>query len=195
MCTRCRFLRFYIVLRPQGIRKQMKTIWKRHGVHIALGPVHTETFSCGFVLFQVMSWFFSIPLRTVNNTTFTQPTLIGFGLDLNSEPPPVKRKWIEFGLSSNPHNRGGMRKNSDSIRLNENTIRLNVDWRWACCYGEKTIRCLLCNVCPKCWTSTLIFTQSPELEQFNVNATGKYGTSPVSVQIQTKSASVNRTNL
>ena len=32
------------------------------------GPVHTETFSCVFVLFQVMSWLFSIPLRTVNNT-------------------------------------------------------------------------------------------------------------------------------
>ena len=26
------------------------------------------TFSCFFVLFQVMSWLFSIPLRTVNNT-------------------------------------------------------------------------------------------------------------------------------
>ena len=30
--------------------------------------VHTETFSCVFVLFQVMSWLFSIPLRTLNNT-------------------------------------------------------------------------------------------------------------------------------
>ena len=28
---------FYIVLRPQGIRKQMKTLRKRHRVHIALG--------------------------------------------------------------------------------------------------------------------------------------------------------------
>ena len=27
---------FYIVLRPQGIRKQMKTLRKRHRVHIAL---------------------------------------------------------------------------------------------------------------------------------------------------------------
>ena len=27
-----------------------------------------ETFPCIFVLFQVMSWLFSIPLRTVNNT-------------------------------------------------------------------------------------------------------------------------------
>ena len=27
-----------------------------------------ETFSSVFVLFQVMSWLFSIPLRTVNNT-------------------------------------------------------------------------------------------------------------------------------
>ena len=27
---------FYIVLRPQGIRKQMKTLRKRHHVHIAL---------------------------------------------------------------------------------------------------------------------------------------------------------------
>ena len=32
------------------------------------GPVHTETFSCFFVLFRVTSWLFSIPLRTVNNT-------------------------------------------------------------------------------------------------------------------------------
>ena len=28
---------FYIVLRPQGIRKQMKTLRKRNRVHIALG--------------------------------------------------------------------------------------------------------------------------------------------------------------
>ena len=28
-------LAFYIVLRPQGIRKQMKTLRKRHCVHIA----------------------------------------------------------------------------------------------------------------------------------------------------------------
>ena len=28
-------LGFYIVLRPQGIRKQMKTLRKRHCVHIA----------------------------------------------------------------------------------------------------------------------------------------------------------------
>ena len=33
-----------------------------------LFPVHTVTFSCVFVLFHVMSWLFSIPLRTVNNT-------------------------------------------------------------------------------------------------------------------------------
>ena len=32
------------------------------------GHLHTEMFSCVFVLFQVMSWLFSIPLRTVNNT-------------------------------------------------------------------------------------------------------------------------------
>ena len=30
--------------------------------------VHTETFSFVFVLFQVMSWLFSITLRTVNNS-------------------------------------------------------------------------------------------------------------------------------
>ena len=36
MCTRCRFfLAFYVVLRPQGIRKQMKTLRKRQRVHIA----------------------------------------------------------------------------------------------------------------------------------------------------------------
>ena len=29
-------LAFYIVLRPQGIRKQMKTLRKRHRVHIAI---------------------------------------------------------------------------------------------------------------------------------------------------------------
>ena len=29
-------LAFYIVLRPQGIRKQIKTLRKRHRVHIAL---------------------------------------------------------------------------------------------------------------------------------------------------------------
>ena len=33
-------LAFYIVLRPQGIRKQMKTLRKRHRVHIALNPDH-----------------------------------------------------------------------------------------------------------------------------------------------------------
>ena len=33
-----------------------------------MAPLHTETFSCVFVLFQVMSWLFSIPLRTVNST-------------------------------------------------------------------------------------------------------------------------------
>ena len=38
-------LAFYIVLRPQGIRKQMKTLRKRHRVHIALWNIvdpHTE---------------------------------------------------------------------------------------------------------------------------------------------------------
>ena len=40
MCTRCRFpYVFYIVLRPQGIRKQMKTLRKRHRVHIVLMTV------------------------------------------------------------------------------------------------------------------------------------------------------------
>ena len=34
----------------------------------AQSPVHTETFSCVFVLFEVMSWLFSIPSRTINNT-------------------------------------------------------------------------------------------------------------------------------
>ena len=41
-------LAFYIVLRPQGIRKQIKTLRKRHHVHIALGHVHTYTFSYCF---------------------------------------------------------------------------------------------------------------------------------------------------
>ena len=35
---------------------------------IYLGPVHTETFSCVFLMFQVMCWLLLIPLRTVNNT-------------------------------------------------------------------------------------------------------------------------------
>ena len=35
---------------------------------IYLGRVHTETFSCVLVLFQVMCWLLLIPLRTVNNT-------------------------------------------------------------------------------------------------------------------------------
>ena len=43
---------------------------------VLLGSVHTETFSCVFVLFQVMSWLFSIPLRTVNNTK-TQENVSG----------------------------------------------------------------------------------------------------------------------
>ena len=30
-------LAFYIVLRPRGIRKQIKTLRKRHRVHVALG--------------------------------------------------------------------------------------------------------------------------------------------------------------
>ena len=33
------------VHRPQGIRKQMKMLRKRHRVHIALDPIHTYTFS------------------------------------------------------------------------------------------------------------------------------------------------------
>ena len=35
---------------------------------MGLRPHTHVTFSCVFVLFQVMSWLFSIPLRTVNNT-------------------------------------------------------------------------------------------------------------------------------
>ena len=43
---------------------------RRRSEHVSafFGPVHTETFSCVFVLFQVMSWLFTIPLRTVENT-------------------------------------------------------------------------------------------------------------------------------
>ena len=44
------------------------------------GPVHTETFSCVFVLFQVMSWLFSIPLRTVNNTKTQENVSVCMGL-------------------------------------------------------------------------------------------------------------------
>ena len=39
-------LAFYIVLRPQGIRKQMKTLRKRHRVHIAL-VIPFKTTYCG----------------------------------------------------------------------------------------------------------------------------------------------------
>ena len=42
MCTQSRLisLAFYIVLHPQGIRKQMKTLRKRHCVHIVLLHIH-----------------------------------------------------------------------------------------------------------------------------------------------------------
>ena len=47
--------------------------------------------------------------------------------------------------------------------------------------------------CPRWWTLTSHFTQSPELDQSNVNATGKSGTSPVSsaVSVQIQSACVH----
>ena len=48
-----------------------------------------------------------------------------------------ERKRIGFGLdSTNPPNRGGLRKDSDWIRSNVNAIRLNLDGRWAGYYGE-----------------------------------------------------------
>ena len=52
MCTQSRLisLAFYIVLHPQGIRKQMKTLRKRHRVHIALDYVHTVSFSLAFYI-------------------------------------------------------------------------------------------------------------------------------------------------
>ena len=43
-------LAFYIVLRPQGIRKQMKTLRKRHRVSLRLCIVHTVSFSLGFYI-------------------------------------------------------------------------------------------------------------------------------------------------
>ena len=94
--------------------------------------------------------------------------------------------WIRI-----PPNRGGLRKDSDWTRSNVNAIRLNSYWRWAGCYGEIAVRCLFYKFCPKYWTLTSHFTQSPELDQSNVNASGKSDTSPVSVQIQCKLASVN----
>ena len=48
-----------------GKRHEKRLIFKIGTIH---PHVHTETFSCVFVLFQVMSWLFSIRLRTVNNT-------------------------------------------------------------------------------------------------------------------------------
>ena len=76
-----------------------------------------------------------------------------------------------FILDSNPPNRGGLRKDSDSIRSNVNAIRLDLDWRWDCYYGEIAV----------------CFVQNDE---HSYNATCKSETSPVSVQIQSKFASV-----
>ena len=47
----------FIILKYNGFSDPLKDY----------GPVHMETFPSVFVLFQVMSWLFSIPLRTVNN--------------------------------------------------------------------------------------------------------------------------------
>ena len=41
------------------------------------------TFSCVFVLFQVMSWLFSIPLRTVNNTKTQENVSVCTGPNTN----------------------------------------------------------------------------------------------------------------
>ena len=75
-------LAFYIVLRPQGIRKQMKTLRKRHRVHIAwdrseqvLGAVHTKI---------DLSW---IDLRSISvrfQKVFTQAHLHRSWIDLSS---------------------------------------------------------------------------------------------------------------
>ena len=63
--------------------------WFPHSKHqavayIALGPVHTETFSCVFVLFQVMGWLFSIPLRTVNKTKTQENVSVCTGPQVSS---------------------------------------------------------------------------------------------------------------
>ena len=72
-------LAFYIVLRPQGIRKQMKTLRKRHRVHITYGPVHTETFSyC--LLFSRESRTTSSLLETIQKRRKTFPRVRGLCL-------------------------------------------------------------------------------------------------------------------
>ena len=53
---------------PKALLSQVKSSSVTQSKITKLRSVHTETFSCVFVLFQVMSWLFLIPLRTINNT-------------------------------------------------------------------------------------------------------------------------------
>ena len=69
-----------------------------------------------------------------------------------------ERKRIGFGLdSTNPPNRGGLRKDSDWIRSNVNAIRLNLDWGWTGCYGEIAVRCLFYNVLSQMTNAHIVF--------------------------------------
>ena len=65
----------------------------------------------------------------------------------------MARPRIGFGLDSNPLNRGGIAKGFgfDSIKCERNLdCMTDLDWRWAGCYGEITVRCLFCIMfCPK----------------------------------------------
>ena len=70
------------------------------------GHVHTETFSGVFVLFQVMSWLFSIPLRTVNNTKTQENVSVCTGPDTHPHLPLLPRfrditnkyMWLQSSL-------------------------------------------------------------------------------------------------
>ena len=61
----------------------------------------------------------------------------------HSESTSVNGSGLDFDcMDSNPANQGRLRKDLDSIRSNDNAIGLNLDWRWAGCYGEIAVRCL-----------------------------------------------------
>ena len=69
-----------------------------------------ETFSCVFVMFQVMRWLFSIPLRTVNNTKAQENVSVSTG------PESVFEKLSKLNPNS-VHRPDGI----PSWLLNENT--------------------------------------------------------------------------
>ena len=72
------FLFIFCLSLTKGQRSKRQTL-----LSVYEAPVHTETFSCVFVLFQVMSWLFSIPLRTVNNTKTHENVSVCTGPQIN----------------------------------------------------------------------------------------------------------------